>query len=169
MHTSTVDILLNTYIILKDLSIRYPFCIYSFTSHQSDPRVSWFLRFKLRRIGQLHRTGATGGIVSSVISGPTRPSVKHQCACSFQASCYHHQSCMFGVPKKKKKRPLQAPTATAKAPRAQSPHLAAGNSKTGSAHPQSRQQGPGRGHGGSAPQSHVLVHAGPYPKQSVFE
>ena len=67
-----------------------------------------------------------------------------------------------------------SPTATAQAPRAQSPHLAAGNSKTGSAHPHSQQQGPCRGHGGSAPQSHVvhvkaficlcwsmLVHAGP--------
>ena len=49
-----------------------------------------------------------------------------------------------------------SPTATAQAPRAQSPHLAAGNSKTGSAHPHSQQQGPCRGHGGSAPQSHVV-------------
>mmetsp|Transcript_1269 Transcript_1269/g.2189 ORF Transcript_1269/g.2189 Transcript_1269/m.2189 type:complete len:256 (+) Transcript_1269:490-1257(+) len=38
-----------------------------------------------------------------------------------------------------------------KLPRAQSPRHVAGNSKTGSAHPQSQQQGPCRGHVGSAP------------------
>ena len=69
---------MNTYeyCILNEVSIRYRFCIYSFTSHKPDPGFSWFLRSRLRRIGigfsgiraRLHRTGANGGIVSSVIS-----------------------------------------------------------------------------------------------------